>query len=375
MMQQAPLKAKAMPDLPDLASNIERLKGLEENVYGNIPSLSDVTLLSKKEIAHDAFMPGDVVTEWAVEAGFGKAVRKFHIVFVRSAETLNAPMIITQNFCPNTAVVPISGVTPPEGEFFDCSGDGIKGHIFGYFFGRYITVPPYEMILKHGYNMAVIYPPEFVPDSAARAPAVLNELFPDTTNNQPGALAVWSSLSVWLAETLKADDDIETAITYGHSRYGKTALISAAVSPAIDGAIAHQSGTGGASLLRDEKGESIAQVTEKYPYWFTSKFADYAGAKSSLPIDSHDLLALIAPRPVMLGNARRDVWSDPAGAFNAARAASPAWSEKGSEGMTATRLDDFRPEDDLAFWMRPGTHGVVKEDWPAFLAFLDAHFK
>ena len=85
-----------------------------------------------------------------------------------------------------------------------------------------------------------------------------------------------------------------------------------------------------------------------------------------------DRLAAIAPKPVLLGNARRDVWSDPEGAFIAAKIAAPAW---GADGFGATRLDDFKPEDKISFWIRPGTHGVVKEDWPAFLDFLDAHFK
>ncbi|WP_416877995.1 hypothetical protein [Litorimonas sp.] len=375
MMKQAPLKPEAYPELPELESSAEMIQGLEENIYGKIPALSDVTILSKQEIARDVFTKGDIITEWEVEAGFGKARKVFHIVFIRRADFLNDPMIITQNFCPNTAVVPIQGVTPPIGEFFDCSDSGPIASIFSYFFGRYITVPPYKMILQHGYGVAVMFPSEFIPDSAERAPVILEDLFLTNVENQPGVLAVWSSLSVWLAEALKADGEVHTTITYGHSRYGKTALISAAVSPSIDAVIAHQSGTGGASLLRDETGESIAQVLENYPHWFTSNFASFAYEKESLPVDSHFLLSLIAPRPLLLGNARRDVWSDPAGAFNAARAASPSWAQYGSQGLSAARLDDYRPQDDLAFWMRPGTHGVVEEDWPAFLEFLDAHFK
>ena len=86
------------------------------------------------------------------------------------------------------------------------------------------------------------------------------------------------------------------------------------------------------------------------------------------------LLALIAPRPILLGNARRDVWSDPTGAFRAAQGADAAYELLGSEGLTVERLDRFEPEADIAFWIRPGTHGVVEEDWPAFLRFLDAHW-
>ena len=43
--------------------------------------------------------------------------------------------------------------------------------------------------------------------------------------------------------------------------------------------------------------------------------------------------------------------------------------------MSAQDPKDFIPSDRHAYWIRPGTHGVVKEDWPAFLEFLDAHFK
>ncbi|MEZ5920566.1 MAG: hypothetical protein R3C60_04355, partial [Parvularculaceae bacterium] len=79
-------------------------------------------------------------------------------------------------------------------------------------------------------------------------------------------------------------------------------------------------------------------------------------------------------RPVLLGNARRDVWSDPNGAFRAALGADPVYRLYDEKGLDQKRLVPFEPSSELAFWIRPGTHGVVKEDWPAFLQFLDAHF-
>ena len=92
-------------------------------------------------------------------------------------------------------------------------------------------------------------------------------------------------------------------------------------------------------------------------------------------MDQHQLIALMAPRPLLLGNAKRDVWSDPEGAFRAAKGAAPAYKVYGSDGLRQSKLTQFDPKADIAFWMRPGTHGVVKEDWPAFLEFMDAHFK
>ena len=55
--------------------------------------------------------------------------------------------------------------------------------------------------------------------------------------------------------------------------------------------------------------------------------------------------------------------------------ANPVYELAGSAGLDQQRLDEWKPDADIAFWIRAGTHGVVKEDWPAFLEFLDAHFK
>jgi hypothetical protein len=182
---------------------------------------------------------------------------------------------------------------------------------------------------------------------------------------------VWASLSTALANEFKAEDPTRPIIAYGHSRYGKTALLAGAYSGSIDAIIAHQSGTAGASLMRDETGESLAQLVKTYPHWLKPSASQYANDSRTLPTDSHALLAKLASKPVFLGNARRDIWSDPEGAFQAAKWA----AHNTSQTFSAIRLNDFKPADDIAIWTRPGTHGVVKEDWPAFLEFLDAHFK
>ncbi len=364
-----------MVALPSLQTPEVMQQQLETYIYGPLPPLTNIEVLSKRTVAQNVFADGDLIREWKISASFGGESRPFHVVFVTQTALPDAPYIIMQNFCPNMAVVPLEGITKPTGEYFDCSGGGVMGSVFGYFFGRYITVPPYEMILNAGYNIAVLYPPEFVPDSSSKAPDIIKSLFPRNGDAEIGTLAIWASQSAWLARELKLTTNTQAVITYGHSRYGKTALLAAAMTDSIDGVIAHQSGTGGASILRDNKGESVKQIMESYPHWFSPRFADYAENEKALPVDAHMLLALMAPRPILLGNARRDVWSDPAGAFDAARAAAHAWEENGVDGLTATRLDQFKPEDNIAFWLRPGTHGVVKEDWPAFLEFLDAHFK
>jgi len=162
--------------------------------------------------------------------------------------------------------------------------------------------------------------------------------------------------------------------TFGHSRYGKTALLTALWSDNIAAVVSHQSGTGGASLSRGKKGETVTQILSSYPHWFAPSFAKY-DTDAPIEVEQHHLLALIAPRPVLLGNARRDVWSDPEGGFHSAIGADSIYELYDKKGLTVEKLNQFDPSADLSFWIRGGTHGIVKEDWPAFLEFLDFHFK
>jgi len=138
--------------------------------------------------------------------------------------------------------------------------------------------------------------------------------------------------------------------------------------------IAHQSGRGGAALTRSEAGESVAQITRTFGFWFTPRFATYAGREAEIPVDQHQLLALIAPRPVLIGSGDRDAWSDPAGAFRAVQAASPVYQLYGAPAFEQTRMTKPELARPQAFFMRRGTHGVTTEDWALFLEFLDAHF-
>ncbi|MGE0409035.1 MAG: alpha/beta hydrolase, partial [Amphiplicatus sp.] len=246
-----------------------------------------------------------------------------------------------------------------------------------YLFGRYIVTPPVEMILAHGYGLAVLYPSEAVPDdkeAGSAALAALAEGHADTATRW-GAIAAWGWLYSRAADALLADERIDPKglIAWGHSRYAKAALLAAAFDDRFDAVIAHQSGAGGASLNRKKAGESIKAITKTYPHWFSARYARYADKAETLPVDQHQLLALVAPRPILLGNARRDVWSDPAGALRAARGADPVYELYGETGLDQARMTPFSPQAELSFWIRPGTHGVVEEDWPAFLAFLDAH--
>jgi len=76
----------------------------------------------------------------------------------------------------------------------------------------------------------------------------------------------------------------------------------------------------------------------------------------------------------LLGNGRRDVWSDPNGAYRGAQGANPAWQAYGDVGLSQEGMQDFNPQAGISYHLRPGGHGITRSDVNAFLAFLDASF-
>lgn len=339
---------------------------LERVVFGRFtpPTLFE---LKTKETLSTNWLDGRAKVERREYAvSHGQAPQRVEFIFVTPTNKPSAPLIISQNFSSNRSVISEGGNSPLGSEDRSI---GPLGGLFTFFFGRHIIRPPLEDILGSGYGFIAVHPPTYVPDRAQQGSQQLNTMF-GNTEGRPGALTVWASLTTALAKDLKAENPNRPIITYGHSRYGKTALLAAAHSSFVDAAISHQSGTAGASLMRDTTGESLENVLNIYPHWLTPRASEYADDPRHLPSDAHALLATISPKPLLLGNARRDVWSDPEGAYQAA-----VWAaDNTDQTFSALALDDFKPSDDIAIWTRPGTHGVTKEDWAAFLHFLNAHF-
>ena len=352
---------------------------LEKEVYGMFPEDHTTEVIEHRLLDDEAYGGLGVYEEFDLRvtpifsANGPNASGSFTMSVLSPANADGpVPVIMMETFCPRAAALPhrlAKGASENSGE--------MPGMV-SYVFGRYICTPPLEMILNDGFAVAMVSSTDVVPDSKDAGLAALDRLAAghDDDETRWGAIGAWAWVFSRMVDVLAAEErfDGERLISYGHSRYGKAALVAAAFDDRIAGAIGHQSGTGGASLNRRKVGESVKAITKSYPHWFAPRYAEFGGDEASMTVDQHHLLALIAPRPVLLGNARRDVWSDPNGAFKAAVGAAPVYELYGVGPITLERLDRYDPEQALSFWMRPGTHGVVEEDWPAFLAFLTAHF-
>jgi len=357
---------------------------LQDQVFGFLPDSSATRIVDRKTLAASAFNNTARVEEYTLiaTATFADTINEsppFKMVVLTPLDVKGpVPVILLESFCPNHNTVPLESVSrDPDG--FDCGGGGLMNGVMKFVFGRYIATPPNEMIVKRGYALAAIFPSEYAPDRAQSALPALKMLSGGHQDDETrwGTVAAWSWGFSRMLDVLETDTryDANAFVTYGHSRYGKAALVAAAYDPRISGVISHQSGTGGASLNKQKKGETVKDITKGYPHWFSKKYASYIGHEDDMSIDQHGLLALIAPRPIFLGNARRDVWSDPNGAFRAAQGANSVYKLYNKQGLEQDKLRQFIPSANISFYIRPGTHGVVKEDWPVFLDFMDAHFK
>jgi hypothetical protein len=95
------------------------------------------------------------------------------------------------------------------------------------------------------------------------------------------------------------------------------------------------------------------------------------------PFDSHFVISLVAPRPLLLQTGYTDKWSDPYGEFLAAKAATPVYQLLGKKGIEEYSMPPMgKPMmNTLGYLVHDGGHGVVAADWPVFLNFLDKHLK
>jgi len=346
----------------------------EDVLYGPWPAGMPVSFGDWVMIDPEYLDGRGTLEEVAITVGSGEGARTFHMVTAFPKATGPVPVVISQTFADTCSVFPDDPVTAEDGTI--CDGgmmDGFPGWAATQIFGTYIALAPVERYFDAGLAYASFYASEFIPDRKKAAPEAMAALGGPV--NPTSALMAWAYSFSAATDVLEADPRIDPRgiALMGHSRHGKSALIAAVWDRRIAAVVAHQSGFAGASLSRSDTGERLDRMAKGYPHWLAPEAQEWLDRRDDIPVDQHELLALVAPTPILLGNGRRDVWSDPNSSFRAAQAASAAYEATGHAGLTVDDMKAFDPSAGIAWWLRPGGHSVVSEDIDAFTTFLSSH--
>ncbi len=366
-----PLDARALVSDPDYRTRL--MEAFESHLYGPWPAGLPVTFGDWRVIDPDYLDGRGSLEEKLITIGQGGGARSFHLVAAFPHADGPVPMLIAQTFVSNCASFPDADVMSGDEDGCRYRDFGkVAGWIAARVFGEYIVEAPVDLYFDAGFAYAAFEAGEFVPDKAREATDVMAALGGPV--NPTGALMAWGYAFSAVIDALSGDSriDLGQSAIMGHSRHGKAALLAGAWDGRISAVISHQSGFGGSALSRSRTGERLDRMVRDYPHWLAPVAEAGASNPDMLPVDQHMLLALIAPRRLFLGNARRDVWSDPNSSFRAAAAASAAFETFGQTGTGRPDMSRFDPAADLSWWLRPGGHSIVAEDIDAFIAFLSA---
>jgi len=170
-----------------------------------------------------------------------------------------------------------------------------------------------------------------------------------------GAISSWAWGLIKALEYLRSQTsfDIGEISVIGHSRLGKAALWAGANDLRFNRVFVNNAGAGAVSIARRNFGESIEDINKQFPHWYCRNFKKYNSDPHSLPIDMHQLLALIAPRPLYIASASEDLWADPQGERESIKQAQPVFDLLGGGSV--------------GYHLRPGGHDMTHEDWDYFL--------
>ena len=363
----------------------EVLKLFQEHVYGKAPK-------SPGKLRFEELKP-------AVKAFDGKAERKEVRVFFGDKDQPSMDLLIYRpagakkkvpafmglNFRGNHTVEADAGITLSE-SWMPNRGTGIENNrATEKSRGASSSRWPVESIVSRGYGLITIYCGDIDPDTHDGFKNGVHPLFYKDGQTAPGP-GEWASISAWAwglsraLDYLGEDDWIDESkvAVIGHSRLGKTALWAGASDEKFALTISNNSGCGGAALSRREFGETVKRINTSFPHWFCSNFHPYGDDVNKLPVDQHMLIALMAPRPVYVASASKDLWADPKGEFLSLKGAEGVYSLFGLKGLPTDGVPETNSPvtgDAVGYHIREGKHDITEYDWGCYMDFADRFLK
>lgn len=372
---------RRVQSVADWSKRREELKALFTHyMYGKVPAETDYILVHSQIGNTNLFGGKATKREIAIDVGSPK-VATIHLLLVTPNAKKPAPVFVCLNFNGNQAILrdPDVAIT----KHWLNSGTGVVDHRMTEA-GRGAEADAWdvERTIDRGYALATFHTAD-IQEDRTNAVDGTREKFPDCD---------WGNIAAWAWGISRAIDALETfpeidknrIAAFGHSRNGKAALVAAAYDERIALCIPHQAGCGGTAPNRYEIGgqeagkcETPKIINGHFPHWFNPEFKTFVDAPEKLPFDQHELMALVAPRALLISVAEEDKWSNPPGQFAMERAAEPAWRLLGAPKMELQTYPaaPVLSKGVMGFYYRTGKHATQADDWAAFLAYADAQFR
>ncbi len=237
-----------------------------------------------------------------------------------------------------------------------------------------------EATIDRGYAFAAFYNGDVEPDLNGSTDGIRGWVARRSGEKYDwGAIAAWAwgfHRAMDYLVTDKAIDHKRIAVV-GHSRNGKAAMLAGATDPRVALVIPLQAGCGGTAPSRSHLGESVKRINTSFPHWFNAAFKEFNDQTDRLPFDQHCLVALCAPRPVLLANAVEDTWANPPGQFEMLKLAAPVYQLFGEGALETSEMPAVNTLSSgrLGYYIRPGKHSMTAGDWKVFMDYADRWLK
>ena len=344
--------------LPALRSREEMKEIMQREVYGYLPAVDFSISVSEPETVEKRLMCGQVHHSFVnLTISVGEKTHSFRVDRVLHTDEQKRPLILLNNF--------------------------------HHFESQYF---PKEEMSEYDVDWLVFCYNDICSDDGDFTNGLAPLLLPDgqSAPTDCGKIGIWAWAAMRVLDyglTLPGTDAGNVAIA-GHSRLGKTALYTAMTDERFKYALSNAAGCAGDSLAHGstgvlwdedapERGENIADIVMRFPFWFCKNYAKYTEKSISDEFDQHFLLASVAPRYVCVGSCDLDFWADIHSQQMCCMAASEQWEKAGLEGLVNSQkyleAGQSLLDGHVGYFMIHSKHFLSRHSWKNFMSFVEKH--